>query len=84
MIQPADQQDKEVEGARAHVRGGESLELAEPLEALLTYHGVEVLHLWIQCGAAELLAELAHVIPVVELFHCAHNENPIVMSKLLL
>jgi hypothetical protein len=69
VVQPAEQQNQEVESARTHVRDAEALELRHPLETFLTNHCVEVFDLWKILGIAVLLAEFSHVRLEMPLLH---------------
>ena len=80
MVEPAQQQQKPVERAAAHVGVGEALESRHPFETLLTYRCVELEDLRMSVRVAVILTELALVTPPVELLHCApqqQSNNPV-------
>jgi hypothetical protein len=75
VVEPAQQQQQEVEGRRVHVHVRDALELGDPLEPLLADHRIEVLHLRVVVRVAVILAELSNVALEVPLFHCRYSKR---------
>jgi len=75
VIEPAEEQQEEVEDSCAHVDACHVLEPGHPLEVLLAYQGVEVFDFRMGVGVAVLATERPDVTPEMPRFHCANDAS---------